>query len=56
LVEKPFSLARGFKKDAIKSLAQFEFQKVPKMLKYAKDVFPILQSYNQNKGVDGKSS
>jgi hypothetical protein len=30
--------------DAIKSLAQFEFQKVPEMSKYTKHVFPILTS------------
>jgi hypothetical protein len=26
-----------------------------KRKKYAKQVFPILQSYNPNKGIDGKS-
>jgi hypothetical protein len=35
--------------NARKILSQFEFQKVPETSKYTKHVFPILQSYNQNK-------
>jgi hypothetical protein len=33
-----------------KSLDQFEFQKVHETSKYAKQVFPVMLSYNQNKG------
>jgi hypothetical protein len=40
---------------ARKSLGQFEFRKVPKTSKYTKQVFPGLQSYNKNRGIDGKS-
>jgi hypothetical protein len=36
--------------NAKKSLGQFEFRKVSETSKYTKQVFPILQSYNQNKG------
>jgi hypothetical protein len=31
-------------------LNQFEVRKVPKMSRYAKQGFTVLQSYNQNKG------
>jgi hypothetical protein len=33
-----------------KRLGQFEFQKVHEMSKYTKQVFPVMLSYNQNKG------
>jgi hypothetical protein len=36
-------------------MSQFEFGKVPKTKKYTKQGFPVLPSYNQNKGIDGKS-
>jgi hypothetical protein len=39
----------GKNRNARKSLGQFEIQKVLETSKYTKQVFPVLQSYNQNK-------
>jgi hypothetical protein len=35
---------------AIQIFGQFEFRKVLKRQKYTKQVFPVLQGYNQNNG------
>jgi hypothetical protein len=50
LTSSPLGASRGKNINAQKISGQFESGKVPKLSKYAKQGFPVVQSYNQNKG------